>query len=650
MKKIITMLMSLILAATMCVSVFSGCALVQKNNTRDMNQVVATVKIGEDAPKDEIYKRDVVIMYVNYGYQFVQSYGWTVERTIQYLLDALIDNRILAQKACEVMYDALSEEDKAKITEKYDADNYLTDDMKAEALYNTNKAFNDIIDSYIQEEDEAEKEDYSETVRTTPTGAQVAADKKELVKADWDEYNTQGPNKNGILTGYGEERDNKRIAAYNKTIESLKNNSLLGEDFNYQKDDITASDYYKTNLKNNKESQLLNLYNNNLRLEALKHITFDGLSGRYAQMYEAQKAKYDKSAADYLTDLGNVNGDTTRVVYNPYEGYGYVYNILLGVDSIQSAEITDLTAKLNADEITKAEYRAEREKLLARTVVKDQRATWVINNYDYDFTAKTFGEDYGKYPFQGDVTWLNEKDKPADDADQKTKDEYKPEYKVNYLKEFSLKEFLVEFENYVYNGISSLTNVGGTEYFAAKDTAVPDAKLKEFRSRIDDIVFAYSTDPGALNSLKGYTSAPIPAIDDKETYVEEFAYAARDVLEKGVGSYVMVATDFGYHLMVCSEKITAGDNYETLIDYVVNGIKEFNSEAAAKEAFNKYLTTNEDDLTDEEKETYLYKFFNAYVSSYVSDNYTAEQDRLKKEYREDETKVKVYKDRYSDLK
>ena len=51
----------LVLTLVMCVSFLGGCNLITTDSERDLNQVIATIQISADSPKDEILKKDVVI-------------------------------------------------------------------------------------------------------------------------------------------------------------------------------------------------------------------------------------------------------------------------------------------------------------------------------------------------------------------------------------------------------------------------------------------------------------------------------------------------------------------------------------------------------------------------------------------------------------
>lgn len=72
---------------------FSGCSLVQRNTEKYLNRTVAS--FGDE----QITKQDLVSAYNNYGYQYVQNYGYTKEKAVSTVLDGLIDRKILLEKA-----------------------------------------------------------------------------------------------------------------------------------------------------------------------------------------------------------------------------------------------------------------------------------------------------------------------------------------------------------------------------------------------------------------------------------------------------------------------------------------------------------------------------------------------------------------------
>ena len=100
MRKIKVAIVTIMIVMVMGISSLFGCSLVTTNNARDLSQVVATVQINENAPKDVIYKRDLITAYMNnYQYQGAEL----TQDTLDGILSSLINNRVLIQFALDEM-------------------------------------------------------------------------------------------------------------------------------------------------------------------------------------------------------------------------------------------------------------------------------------------------------------------------------------------------------------------------------------------------------------------------------------------------------------------------------------------------------------------------------------------------------------------
>lgn len=88
-----------------------------------------------------------------------------------------------------------------------------------------------------------------------------------------------------------------------------------------------------------------------------------------------------------------------------------------------------------------------------------------------------------------------------------------------------------------------------------------DTESKQYKAvtAVNELVFAYGTDPGMLNSYIGYTVTP----SCDKTFVKEFAYAAKEAVAGGVGTYTVCLTDYGWHIMYCNYVYEAGNVYGT---------------------------------------------------------------------------------------
>ena len=88
-----------------------------------------------------------------------------------------------------------------------------------------------------------------------------------------------------------------------------------------------------------------------------------------------------------------------------------------------------------------------------------------------------------------------------------------------------MTDFLAKFDTWMNATDVSVQN---TPYLKAGKVDFAAMTATAAKEMIFDLCFAYGSDTGILNSYKGYVSAPAPADNGTETYVKEFAAAARD--------------------------------------------------------------------------------------------------------------------------
>lgn len=599
MKKRLFAIVALILSLFVSVSAFAGCNLVSVNTEKDMAQIVATVQVSEDAPKEKIEKKQIMLAYMNYGYYYVQSGQYTSAQVIEMIMDNLVSTRIFIQSAIKEFDADANFTPKKDGVEKWNVERYLTDEQIIDAKYQVAKSFNDMVLGYIEEEETETKGDTStETVRTVPTGATNAEDK--LSDKQKSDYVNKYADTNGIDTGSTAEVK----SAYSKVLKLLEQNGLLGN-YNEEKN-ILETDYYKNSLKNAEESQLIKVYEDRTKASERAKVSFSALEQKYAEMYLAQQEGYDASESDYSSALSSATA-AKPIVYNPYTGYGYVYNLLLGVSDQQTSDITDLQKDYAK---TSAEYAQARKAIVDTTVVKDLRSTWITSGYDFDIDTKKFTGDYAflsdSIPFQGEVTLLKE-------ASEHNGHKHAAEYKISNVNEFTLSEFVDFMDTYVYGGVQSAsTEVIGTvqqdSVYKIFNANGKNVDLTDFDDKMNELMFAFSTDPGSLNSYKGYTISPKPNTGDSETYMKEFAEAGRYVINMTPGSYVIVATDYGYHVMFYSQ-ILNSTSYATLTEYLNSlnlGVSDWEAEYA------KMVEQGED---YENTDWYLYELMNLCVNA-----------------------------------
>ena len=642
MRKTFITIAAIMMTVIMSLSFLGGCNLITVDGEKDMKQVIATVKISEDMAEPEvILKSDIVMSYLNYGYMYEYSYGYTREQVVKMIVNSLINNRVYVQNAMASFDKNNDVVDASK--DKWDIDRYLTtanpDEKTAseinEATYLTHKDINDLIKSNMESEEKVQ-DSMPETVRTTPTGA--ANEVKELTAAEKAAYVQKG-----FLGQDYDKDDAESRKAYNKVIDLLESNELLGDYVN----DLKQTNYYKETLQSYKEQKLLEKFEKQITDAARAKLTFSELEEVYRDKYDTQKAM---DATAYAEKLSAATAADPVLVGNANGTYGYVYNLLLGASD-------EISAKLNKwqednPKASDAELYTERAKLFKDITAKDMPYSWIWSGFDgtLDGTTYTFNGDYSltnddatSLPFQGDAKLLN----PLAAGEVESED-YVKEYTVTNTKKFSLNEFIAMMETYVYG--ETKTGIADSDVNVYKKVDA-DTALPEYEQRINELLFAFSTDDGSLNTYKGYAITPAKANPNDETWVAEFNKAARELLgiddgtPMGKNSYIMTATKFGYHILFYSEVINPTYDYTTLTAYLDKFCKK--TASSWEEEFDAMIANFED---FEDKDHYLYTLIDSVSSSKVSGALTEEQNKILNTYVYGENSCVVkYESRYADL-
>ncbi len=651
MRKLLLAIISLVMTVAVSVSGLFGCGLTVIDNDRDMAQVVATVNIGGKTQADVIYKKDVSVAYVNYGYLYEQYYGYTRKQTIEQIVNGLTNSRVILQYA-------LQEFDKAEagsafedvyknpaITDKWDVARYLTDDEIIEADYVTYKAVNDLLDSFASLEEDDKKSDATPaTTRAVPTNATNA----EITIPDKDLY---------IKRGF-DIRGGNRSKAFKELIELFEENGLLGSE--YDGKTIESTDYFNKTLVSNREDQIITKFEEMVETEARETVTFADLEAAYLKD-KTKQAEW--SATEFATAISSATADKP-LLYGAYGNYGYVYNLLLGVDTTQSALITENNADTQLGEVERRELRRD---ILANTTAKDLRSTWVLSGYDmeyitdtsalanYDASYKgngattvkftgdyTFGSEYS-LPFQGTVNRLVEKTDTEDAV-----------YGVADTRKFLLDDFISFMDNYVYGSVQS--NEALSADFESEFTqsvykkVISSNAVDGYTEKINELLFAFSTDEGSLNTFKGYAIAPEVDGSDAEQYVTEFALAARELIKEvdaGENGYIVVATDYGYHVIFFSA--IYGGNYDagTFTEYLDS--TGYDKGSKTWEEVYDDMIANWADFED--TDFYMYALANKLSTNIVSNKITQVQTNILNTYvyGANNQYVKINSDVYADM-
>ncbi len=626
-----------------------------------------------DKVPSTITKRDLVSYFMSYGYQYVESYGYTYEATFNMLLDALVSREIIVQYSIAyylkedngLTKDGCLEYIKdAEYPEIEVLKYFLTDggtDMEEydRAVYNLNKSLNTSLDSLEAEYIEEEEGAHDHGSRTKPTGAGETETEGEYYTKDYAVYTGRN-----TLDSCGEYEKVEgsttatRQKAYNKLLANLQAYNLIkkGEDTK----DITKIDYYYVELTSSLGQALINKYYEDLEATALKELDAKGgeyVTAKYDELYNEQKTTYKDDTDAFATAMDSVS-DESFLLFG-LKDYGFVYNILLPFSASQGlAYETEQSRGLSTKEL----YDVRRD-ILSNIKGEDLRTEWIDEHdhansafkdtddkwYFFEENVRNKG-DYkeldhfsGVYPFNGTIDeetmeakankvtvdevldiFLNyveselglsyTEDTPVNELGQgysedkesyfkakKDKDgnvEYDEDGKIKYTKD-------VDYSNFVYRAGKVNVTASAADYFNK------DSDVYKMLTMANELMFAYSTDTGCLNTYMGYSVSPY-----KTNYMKEFEYAAQKAVEGGVGSYAVCPTDYGWHIIITTFVYEDGDVYggynhaekdvegtfsylfyEALKGSVVNSytseiessvLKEFNTESCVTKYTSRY--------------------------------------------------------------
>ena len=559
---------------------------------------------------DSLIDRKIMVQYaMTY---FLQKDEYSVEGH-----DDFVDEELTDLDAKEK---SLLEKHSAILTLKY----FLTDFTGAEpnsedydkAVYSLQKAINSTLDSseegYIKELDEEEDETFGGT-RATPNG--VGSEKEDYYSKDYGVYT--GHNTADSCGTY-ERLDGStqftRRKAYNDFLANLAINNLIKK--NEKTTDFTKMDYYYVELSSQLEQALINKLSDDIAESEDEVLTDEYVSNKYDEVLALQKEKYDADPTSFVTAISTLS-DSSFVLYSPFRDgtngfdFGFVYNILLPYSATDSQALdlyrTGKSGEVDVADLpisTQKTYYNKRAEILENVVAKDLRGAWISNNKDknYSFVPQTanyydnggsylFFEDHfggsdqykelkhylGKYPYNGSV--IKEADKiVAVKANPLKIDAFIGEMEgyINY----SLGKTATKNENYAgyvsKNGTYDFVNgkIDYSQFIYYMGSVGIDGSLNNLFdktadsykavSAVNEIMFAYSTDTGCLNTYLGYTMSSL-----ENKYVPEFAYAAQTAVSKAVElqkpTYVVCATEYGWHIMYVSVAYAGGNVYDGYI-------------------------------------------------------------------------------------
>ena len=555
---------------------------------------------------------------------------------------------------------------------------FLDEEEEAQALYSTRQLVNNTLDS--QEETyldhDHSHDDSASTARTTPTGIDTETE---------DYYNEAyriytGSNALADCPGYEAPEGSTpttRRKAYSSFLASLRANSLIesGEDLS----NVESLTYFKTELASAYETAIINKLTDKFEDTIRATVNEQYAQEIYDTTYSRQETTFANDTDSFETALEGVS-DTSFVLTAPEANYGYVINILIPFSTSQSLELENAPADLGD---TKGNNFLQRAALLKNVRGTDQRGTWFDEDYAFDgaetenaYTGGNAARSYlffedslggneqyervpnylGYYTYNGTVR-RNDDESYTVRPNRITIDEFIAEME-GYLTQ-AANEVSVEDDGYtvsegVYvNGIAAddtinavadnttyynrsvsdyYTESGAVDYskfvyyagqvnftngFDANQFFLAGSAENVAYSVMNELSFAYNTDTAGLNDYFGYVIST-GATD----YAPEFEYAAQYVCRQGAGSYVVVPSDYGWHVIYCTFSFVADEEGNVIAPY----------------------TFNWDDRATEG--TFSYLFYEALCADLVSEYASIRQSNAIEDFKDCAV---VYEDRYADL-
>jgi len=269
----------------------------------------------------------------------------------------------------------------------------------------------------------------------------------------------------------------------------------------------------------------------------------------------ARLAEDDKKIDEVINTRG------IEYVYPMIGGTRYM-SYISGDSIVQSQKITLLQEYLN-DSVTVSEEDVIKS---YDTLLKSQRETFSADISAFDTAIKDDSTTVVYYP-NNNYFYVKHILLPFSDEQKTELSEYKSRIDVN-------NDDVEQFRARLAEGIVCYPHVDGEDDKTrpmSVDGVINDIKatmlpLESSVSRadvaFDDLIYKYNTDKGAFGNNKGYIVKYKLDDGEDETYMQEFADAARymrENVEVGKVYYEKVITDYGVHIMYMASVTEVGE-------------------------------------------------------------------------------------------
>lgn len=425
----------------MCLSVFTGCSLVTRNDKNYFEAVVATITYT-DGEKENITKRDLISAYNSYGYNYVDNYGYTMKQAIEETLETIIDNR-LTIKAVENYYEENPSEGEML---NGNETTYLWDTTYSSLYSNLKEYLNEVLEISSDDSSDSEESDANASVYT-PYSRTAYLDvddngnyviRKTTPATTIRETYKGRQNASGVYCDYDYKDDEGNYpfkeALYEKIYSLIDTgNSISSKNwrsaFNKYLADIKENYGYK-NFKTDKEWFLFEMdrvynilrdnyivekyeviFNNQSHQDAdISNVKVKDILSYYSAKVRADYATY-KLGGDTETYASTMLSDVGSVDYilegSNASNYFYVGYIKLEMTEDQKAEYDDLQTKLAEHTILEKQYEEKINDLYNRikATVRDAETGEKTNEtISAENLLKKINDDISNYQYISDKT------------------------------------------------------------------------------------------------------------------------------------------------------------------------------------------------------------------------------------------------------
>lgn len=572
------------------ITVFAGCDVITKNEERDYNQSLATVKYA--GLTSTVTKGEFNESFNSLAYYYVYYYGYTVDEAADAILDSLAQRKLLILYVRDEIAKLNSKPNTVNVSE------LLTEVEKNEAVKSANES---MAKWYKQVFEELWKEANSTDDTTDDTKDDDKVDETDKIAA-----RPTRPAKKEAEVDYNKPLDPAKaeIKFFEKPYKDLYTEKewdelnkvegkadyipkALNELKKQLADNYKSYDYY---LNSAYETQLISKY----KRELVKDFNPDdaAIKSEYDRYVSLNKEKFSiETESNYKSAISS---SLTNTVYHPTSehGYGYVFNILFKFSDEQSTELKNFTAG-QPDKTIVEKYRAQ----LANKIEV------MKSNPDYD------------------------PDEVCEECEKAQKDNKDPN-KYCTKEKCNARPYEVDSEGNIkkYNVMDVIN-----ELTAKLDAATSFEAKREIAAQY---VYMVNDDTGMYNTSNnnaitaggnGYLISPH---ETDKTYVEEFSKKGRELVNNGLGSYGWCVTDYGIHFMFVSyipydatkvekeneiplkyivyygREDDENDKNKTLRDVIVQDLKSKNTEARYQIAAQNAIAANKDNSISRNKKVW----------------------------------------------